>query len=484
MAAHLAGALVHGGRKIEVIDCFGLQPNERQVIGEFMLMGVTEEWVILHISKHISVCYIYCRTIAEFVAVERLVVTLKKTRPHLRICLFENIQAVTSYSLRHVAAEFLGNGVDCIIMGEPEDRVLDVTHRLENGLSLDGIDGIAYWNVNEIVIRPYSELPNNLDQLPLPAWDKFPLQGYWSAGFAHAPCIRGQRFLPILTSRGCPYECTFCIAPELNSKWRARSASNVVDEMEHFYKTLGVTDYHVSDLNPTVSDKRTKEISLEIIKRGLPITWKLAQGTKIETIRSEETLELMAKSGCKFVSFSPESGSRRLLKIMNKTFDHDHGLRMTKKMNLLGIRTQAVFLGGVPGEESMDRDMSADYAKKLIKAGVDEISLVIFTPLPGAKLSKAINDFTHYSQCTPSPSWRKDYHELSVYRHRMYLILFLTKLRYYPQKLLREAFSLLTGRFETKMEMSLFKQFKLYILRYIPWILTRLDADAAMTKIR
>lgn len=484
IAAHLAGALVHGGREIEVVDCFGLQPNERQIVNEFMLMGVTEEWVSLHLSKDVKVCHIYCRTIAEFVAVERLVQMLNNKRPHIKICLFENVQSVTSYSLRHVAATFLSKGVDCIIMGEPEDRVLEVTYCLENNLSLADIKGIAYREAEKIIIKPDTDLPQNLDALPLPAWEKFPLHGYWSAGFSHAPSIRGDRFLPILTSRGCPYKCTFCIAPGLNSKWRARSASHVVDEMEHFYKTLGVVDFHVSDLNPTVNDNRTREICHEIIRRGLPITWKLAQGTKIETIKNEETLELMAKSGCKFVSFSPESGSQRLLKIMNKPFNYEHGLQMAHKMNLLGIRTQAVFLAGVPGEEPLDRDLSACYAKKLVMAGVDEISLVIFTPLPGAMLSNEINDFTHYSQCTPSPSWRKDYDELRAYRYRMYLTLLTTKLRYYPNKALREAFSLLTKKFETKMEMSLFKQFKLYALRYVPWIFPRLDADAEMEKIK
>jgi radical SAM superfamily enzyme YgiQ (UPF0313 family) len=231
-----------------------------------------------------------------------------------------------------------------------------------------------------------------------------------------------------------------------------------------------VTDFHVSDLDPTVSDKRTRAICEELIARRLPITWKLAQGTKIETIKSKETLELMAQAGCVFVSFSPESGSARMLKIMNKPFDHEHAVRMATEMHRLGIRMQAVFIGGVPGEVNDDRDQSASYARRLIQAGVDEISLVIFTPLPGAKLSSALNDFTHYSQCTPSPAWRKDYAELQAYRRRMYLTLLFCKLRYHPLSLVGTFVRLVTCRFETKMEMSLFKQLKLFALRYTPWL--------------
>ena len=334
---------------------------------------------------------------------------------------------------------------------------------------MDGIPGIFFKNQSFDDSLLKAEFVFDLDTLATPGWEFFPLEGYWSSGFAHAPTAHGK-FLPILTSRGCPYRCTFCIAPELNPKWRSRSPKHVVDEMEHFYNTLGITDFHVSDLDPTVSDKRTREICQELIRRNLPISWKIAQGTKIETIKSEQTLELMAKSGCKFISFSPESGSNDLLKIMNKPFDHDHALRMVEKMHLLGIRTQAVFIGGVPGERLIDQQLSVAYAKKLIRAGIDEISLVIFTPLPGAKLSKEINDFIHFSQCTPSPNWRKDYKQLKSYRNKMYFNLLLYKFIYHPKKLFREFFGLITLKFETKMEMSVFKQFKLYLLFYTPWI--------------
>ncbi|MGM4906238.1 B12-binding domain-containing radical SAM protein [Tardiphaga sp. 866_E4_N2_1] len=483
MAAHLAGALSAAGRQVQVIDCFGLQPNHRQVVANFMLMGVDEEWVVAHLQSDVRVCHIYCRTIAEFIAVERLIAKIKQKRPEIHIVLFENIQAVTSYSLKHVASEFVRKGASGIIMGEPEDRVVAVTNMLEEGVADFGdIPGVAFARGADVVVNPDAKLPKHLDRLPMPAWEKFPLQGYWTAGFAHAP-VTAHRFLPILTSRGCPYRCTFCIAPEVNPTWRSRSAKHVVDEMEHFYRVLGVRDFHVSDLDPTVNDKRTREICRELIARKLPIVWKLAQGTKIETIKDEETLDLMYAAGCRFVSFSPESGSKRLLKIMNKPFDHEHGLRMARRMNELGIRMQAVFIGGVPGEEPADRDLSVAYARELIRAGVDEVSLVIFTPLPGAKLSGAINDFRHYSECTPSPSWRKDYGVLTAYRRRMYINLLVSKARFHPKKLMEETFTLLSLKFRTKMSMSLFKQAKLYGLRYAPWIFPKLDSERVLADV-
>ena len=166
-----------------------------------------------------------------------------------------------------------------------------------------------------------------------------------------------------------------------------------------------------------------------------------------------------------------------MLKIMNKPFDHEHGLKMAKKANELGISTQACFIAGVPGEEEDDRLQSIDYATKLVKVGLDEVSVFIFTPVPGSALSKALEGFEHYSQCTPSPTWRKDYAEVRRYRYRMYWNYFFLKFRQ-PRKMLTVFKGLLTGRYRGKMEMSLFKQVKLYLLYYAPWIFRRLDATA------
>jgi len=99
-----------------------------------------------------------------------------------------------------------------------------------------------------------------------------------------------------------------------NRQWRARSAKNVVEEMQTHATTFGVQEFHIEDPNPTVNNKRIRNISEEIIRRKLHVIWKIAAGTKIETIRDEATISLMAKSGCRYISISPETGSPRILK--------------------------------------------------------------------------------------------------------------------------------------------------------------------------
>jgi len=475
-AAYLAAMIDIAGYRVQVLDCFGMQPNQRQVVGEFMLLGITEDWIAEHIDAEVAVCFVYCRTMAEFIAIERIVSAIKRIRPDITICLFENVQAVTSFSLRNVAKRFLNKKCDMLMMGEPENRAASIIEHL-NDDGLRDIPGLAYRNAHgKIVFTSDAPLERGLDQLPFPAWELFPLQGYWIAGFAHAPCGKA-RFLPLLTSRGCPFKCSFCLAPFVNSKWRSRSAKNVVDEMEYFFDTMDITDFHVSDLNPTVNEKRIQDICREIIERKLQVTWKLAQGTKIETIRNEKTLELMAEAGCRFIAFSPETGSKKLLKTVKKSFDHEYGLRMARKMVSLGINVQACFLAGLPEETADDQRQTLEYAKKLVKLGVDEISCYIFTPVPGSELSQSIKGFRHFSQCTPSPNWRADYDDLTRFRFKMYRTYFLYKLLY-PFKVLREIKGLLTGQYETKMAMSVFKQLKFVLLRHCPWLFRKLDPAA------
>jgi anaerobic magnesium-protoporphyrin IX monomethyl ester cyclase len=474
IAAHLAGSLKQEGYSLQILDCFGIQPHQREVLGEFMLLGMSAEEAAGYVSQESRMCFVYCRTMSESIAVMRIIKALRKRRNDLTICLFENTQAVTSFSLRDLAPDFIAGGCDVMLMGDPERRAVRLIECLAAGASPDEIPGIAFKGADGIIRLTGPAAPEQaLGDLPLPAWELFPLEGYWIVGFAHAP-ISGNRFLPLLTSRGCPYRCKFCIAPALNYSWVPRPASNVVDEMEHFYKTMGIGEFHISDLNPTISDSRIREMCRDILRRKLPVVWKLAQGTKIETIKSEETLELMAQAGCSYISFSPESGSEEMLKRVDKPFDFEHALRMLRKMNALGIRTQACFIAGLPGETAGDRGKSLDYMKRLVADGLDEINVPVFTPVPGSDLAASLDGYTHYAQCTFSPTWRKDYRRVSFFRYRMYTAFFLHKLGH-PRKVFREVAGFLTGRYETKMEMSFFKLFKLIGLRYFPWIFRRLE---------
>jgi len=232
-----------------------------------------------------------------------------------------------------------------------------------------------------------------------------------------------------------------------------RSAKNVVDEMEFFYSMYKIQEFHIEDVDPTISDKRFREICQEIISRGLKISWKIVSGTKIETIRDEKTIDLMAQAGCRYVSISPESGSPNVLKLMKKPFDLAHAERLAAHMSKVGIKLQICFVLGFPGETVEDLQMTWDLVRRLTRKGIDEIALFIVTPVPGSAIYDSIGGYGSLSELNFSPVWRDDYERLSRFRLALYRHFLLWKLIHHPLKFLKQPLNFLLRRFETKMEM-------------------------------
>ena len=217
-------------------------------------------------------------------------------------------------------------------------------------------------------------------------------------------------------------------------------------------------------MDPTISDSRIREICTEILRRNLGVTWKIAAGTKVETMRDEETIDLMAKAGCRYISISPETGSPRLLKLMRKPFNLKHAVRLVKRMNQVGVRSQACFVLGYPGETEEDLRMTWNLVRDLTRVGVDEIALFIVTPVPGSSIHEKFSGYSNLSELNFSPSWRTDYAPLNRFRLRLYVHFLWWKLRYHPLKLLRQPINFLRRRFETKMEMV---PYRALVLRWL-----------------
>jgi len=477
--AILAARLRQVGHTIDVIDAFGEAPNRLRDRGDLIFRGLTADQTVARIKPG-SIVFIY----ANHVVSHDSVIEISRACKGFRTVVFENTQAVTAYSLRRLQAVFHDAGVEFVLTGEPEERAVELLRAIEAERGVEAsavassassvaagasvaIDGVGTRSSGVLNYAPPAKFIQDLDALPFAAWDLFPLKNYWKLKYAHGP-FTSKRYLPLLTSRGCPYPCTFCVIPETNGrKWRARSAKNVVDEMDELQKKLGVSEFHIEDVDPTVNDARTREICEEIIRRNLKVSWKLCAGTKMETIKSEETIELMAKAGCEYISISPETGSERVLKLINKPFDYEKAKRWIAKMKKVGIKSQACFVLGFPGEEPRDRELTRAYARELVRAGVDEIALFIVAPIPGSEISKSatpLKGYQSYSEIHFSPKWRSDYAELNSFRLKLYRSFLIWKLKYNTLAILRQPFDFLLRRFHTKMEMAPFRALHTYFM--------------------
>ncbi len=459
--AYLAGSLKRAFT-LNVIDAFGEDPFRVRRKGNSYVQGLEVNDILKRIGSDADYLVIYYSTVMANNVIAETIKGIKEDFPLLPVIVIENPEAVIGCPLEHIADDLFKDGADYLVFGESEMRAVKLIQALDKGDTalLKDIDGIAYRaRSGEIISNPKHGYIENIDVLDFPTWEYFPLKNYWKLGYAHGP-MEGK-YLAIMTSRGCPFNCNFCVIPATNGrKWRGRSPENVVAEIEYMKGKYGVSEFHWEDVNPTADEKRIEAICELLSKKGLKVKWKLASGSKIETM-SLKTLELMRKAGCNYISFSPESGSGRLLKLMNKPFNHDYALKMTGHMHRIGIRSQACFVLGFPGETDEDIDITRSYVRELAKAGIDEIALFIMTPIPGTKTFGQLTGFKDYSELTFSPSWRKDFGHLNDVRRGLYFHFLIQKMMHHPFKLLKQLFNLLFRKFESKAEMNIYRMLRL-----------------------
>ena len=459
--ASFVGMLKKNGYMPEVIDAFGEKPNQYWEEDEFIIRGLLPTEVVNKVSrKHdeqtSQIIFVYASNLTYHRSTIDIIRKLRESFPASYVAVLENTQAVTAYSLELIQDEFYDAGANYVVMGEAEHRGIELIKHIVNqeDFNLIKADGIGVFLNREKTYTTAVNKISNLDSLAFPAWELFPVQNYWKLKYSHGP-LSANRYLPISTSRGCPYACRFCVIPKTNDlKWRPHSATHVVNEMEHWINKWGVKEFHLEDVDPTVSDKRTQEICQEIINRKLNIRWKICSGTKVETIKNEKTIELMAKAGCCYISISPESGSQKIMKKINKPFNYEHAVNLIKKMNDVGIFSQACFVLGFPGENGDDRELTRKMVYDLAKVGVSEIALFIITPVPGSNIYSEYSGYSNYSQLNYSPTWRKDYKILNQFRLKLYCEFLWWKVRFYPLSVLKQSFNFISRKFNTKMEMS------------------------------
>jgi len=273
------------------------------------------------------------------------------------------------------------SGADFILIGEAEKSFPNLLNSLEKKKNLMSVKGICFKKNNKIIMTPEEDLIQNLDELPLPSWNMMNPNDYPIA--PHGAFLKRFPCAPIITTRGCSFNCTFCASKcTWRQKLRFRDPKKVVDEIEMLNKKFGVKEFHFEDDNFTLKREHALEVCKEIIRRKLDIVWACPNGVRIDRL-DEELLKWMKKSGCYLLAFGLESGDQKILNTATKNLDLSQvskALRMVKK---IGIQTWGFFILGLPGE-------TMESALKTIKFArnneFDRAQFCIFTPLPGSEI--------------------------------------------------------------------------------------------------
>ncbi len=261
---------------------------------------------------------------------------------------------------------------DYVVRGEADDMVVDLVNALTQGKDLSKIPGLSYRKDGEIIHNKTPTYCKDMDTLPIP--DYTLVQGVTNAHKQF--CI-----MPVMTSRGCPYDCSFCsVTSMFGRKYRFRSKELVLEELQ-IIKDNGADWVFFYDDNFIANKKRTKELLREMIARKLTPHW-TAQ-VRVEVANDPELIDLMKRSGCHTVYVGFESVNPATLEAYNKSQSLDDIENCIEILHKNRIRIHGMFVFG-SDEDTVDTiHQTVTFAKK---NAIESIQFLMLTPLPGTKM--------------------------------------------------------------------------------------------------
>lgn len=274
--------------------------------------------------------------------------------------------------------------VDYVFKGESEYSFLELVNILEAGGRPGVIPGIHFRRDGEIVASPESPMIPDLDALPFPAHDLFKIDRYTNLQPLTDGLDPNARSFTILTSRGCPYKCTFCSKPVTGDTWRARSVESVVQEWKWLVDGLGATEIGVTDDIWNLKLPRAKELCRRLVEEGLDhVPWVTVHGMKVNH-SDLELFQLMKAAGCKRVGFGVENGDEQMLRnVIRKGQTVDMVREAFRNAKAAGLQTMGFFIFGMPGETEETMEKTIQLALEL---DPKLANFLLAAPFPGTAM--------------------------------------------------------------------------------------------------
>jgi len=271
---------------------------------------------------------------------------------------------------------------DIVVHGEGEYAMLDILEAVMNMKSLHGIEGISFREGNEVCHNPLRAPIADLDKLPYPSWESLNVEKY-----PYSLLLNGIPF-PLRTSRGCAYQCYFCVQDAGFKTPRLRKIKNVVDEIEYLINKFGVNKFVVLDSFFPFTKKYGYEFSYELINRGLgkKIQWGIE--TRVDSV-DFSLLKTMKEAGLRLVLFGFEVGNQKMLNKIGKESTLDQAKIIVNATKELGIISQGLFILGLPGETKNTCEQTIKFAKEL---NCDLVKFNLAMPFPGSKFYEDYKD--------------------------------------------------------------------------------------------
>ncbi len=285
--------------------------------------------------------------------------------------------------------------VDYTFKGEAEEGLVEFVNALERGKRPEdlGIPGLNFRFGEDIYVSPDSPMIQDLDALPFPAHDLFKIDKYTNLQPLTDGLDPHARSFTILTSRGCPYKCTFCSKPVTGNTWRGRSVENVVAEWRWLVRELHATEIGVTDDIWNLKLPRAKQLCRALVQEGLnTVPWVTVHGMKVNHT-DPELFHLMKAAGAKRVGFGVENGDPWMLRhVIRKGQTLDQVRNAFKWAKAAGLQTMGFFIFGMPRETEESMEKTIQLALEL---DPDLANFMLAAPFPGTAMWDLIQSEGH-----------------------------------------------------------------------------------------
>lgn len=384
--AYIAASLIQAGHEVRIVD--GVGENPFQITSLFndtvMAIGLKSEEIVDRIQPDTQMIGVSCMFSQDWPEIRRLVGMVRRRFPGVPIVMGgEHITAVPDFTLTSTPE------VDACVVGEGEETIVDLVNAFEEGRGWDAIPGLVLRDGNGGVraTGPRTRI-RSVDDIPWPAWHLVPVNAYLDNGFSFG--VDRGRSMPILATRGCPYECTFCSNPEMwTTRWYARDVNNVLDEIQAYMDRFGATNFDFYDLTAIVKRTWILDFTNAIVERKMKFTWQLPSGTRSEAI-DDEVSRMLYESGCRNMSYAPESGSPAVLKRIKKVVKLDRLEHSVRGAVRNGLNVKLNIIMGFPGETRSELGETVRFLARMGRSGVQDMSISLFSPYPGSQLYKEL----------------------------------------------------------------------------------------------
>ncbi|MDC0078054.1 B12-binding domain-containing radical SAM protein, partial [Deltaproteobacteria bacterium] len=432
------------------------------------IMGLTPEETLDRIQKKPDVCLVSSMFSMEWPITQILIDQLKVAYPE---CVIigggEHFSAAAKFSLDT-------SSLDICVLGEGEASIRELIERMLAGertpLDVAGTM-VKDPNTQRIISNEARDRIREVRVIPYPAWEYFNVDGFLDEGVSNTGSgLVDFRAMPIVASRGCPYQCTFCSNPSMwGNLWKARPPQDVVNEFKKWIDRYQISHFDFCDLTAIVKKDWIITFCNLLIEEDLSITWGLPSGTRSEAL-DREVLELLSRSGCNDLDYAPENGSKRILKIMKKKINKERMLESMRCCHEIGITSKANIIFGYPEENRRDVLKTYKFIVQMAMAGIDDLLVTTLSAYPGSQMfdqlqqeGKVTLDENYFLNLSSqgslniSPCYSNHYSRLEqhLFKIGVFTVFYVSSLIINPKRLCALMLDLLKGRGSTRLSMGI-----------------------------